>query len=362
MNRWLMKAGTLALLFSPLLLARTAGAQTGRLSGKVVASDATGEKDTDQINFDLNDNTLGENFQTTAAKQGADIPAEKKKQEEAANKAKLLKSHLANGNNAMHNAQALRQQIQTTTGNQRSALLASMNADYQAAITEYQEALKDTVFADEDAIRPIGLVRLIRNGLISEQKAAEMEVQDKNLPVILSNLGMAYSGAGDYQDAIPMLREALLSKSEPGTYMQLGTDLAEVGRIPEATATCDKIPPVDPAAAELQGGCYRNIAVVLMNHGTPADALAPLQKTTQINPKDALAWKLLGDALSNSITTKEENGKMVYVIPSGTIEAYQKYLQLEPDGPYAGQVKSELDGFAQLAKGASTSVETRKMP
>jgi len=29
MNRWLMKAGTLALLFSPLLLAPTAGAQTG---------------------------------------------------------------------------------------------------------------------------------------------------------------------------------------------------------------------------------------------------------------------------------------------------------------------------------------------
>lgn len=42
MNRWLMKAGTRALRFSPLLLVPTAGAQTGRLSGKVVGEGGAG--------------------------------------------------------------------------------------------------------------------------------------------------------------------------------------------------------------------------------------------------------------------------------------------------------------------------------
>jgi tetratricopeptide (TPR) repeat protein len=313
MSRWLAGAATLALLFVPLL----AGAQTN---------------------------------------------AGKKKLEEAANKSKLMKTHLANGNNAMRQAQAIRKRIQTARGDQKSTLLAQMNADYNTAIAEYEEALNDTTAAEEDAIRPIGLVRLIRNGLISEQKAAEMEVQDKNLPVILSNLGLAYSGAGDYQHAIPTLQEAALSKPAPGTYMELGTDLAEVGKLPEARAACGKIPTVDPAATEMRGACHRNIAVVLMNQGKLTDATALLQKATEVNPSDALAWKLLGDALSHGITTRQQEGKIVYVIPAGTVEAYQKYLQLEPSGPYAGQAKAELDGFAQLNKGTPTSVEPRKMP
>jgi hypothetical protein len=88
-----------------------------------------------------------------------------------------------------------------------------------------------------------------------------------------------------------------------------------------------------------------------------ADAVAPLQKATQLNPQDALAWKLLGDALTNTITSKPEGGKTVYFIPPGTIEAYQRCLQLEPDGPYAEQVKAALEGFAQLTKGTSAPKE-----
>lgn len=340
MNRWLVNAGTAALLFAPQLLPARAAAPTDRLPGNV-------------LNAYTGDTRLRENLQADAAKQGTDTAAEKKKAEDTANKSKLMKTHVNNGNDAMHGAQAIRQQIQTATGDQRPALLAKMNADYQTAITEYEEALKNSVFADEDAIGPVGLIGQIRNGLITREKEAEMAAQDKNWPVILSNLGMAYSGVGDYQDAIPVLQEAAFSKPEPGTYMQLGTDLAEVGKLPEASATCDKIPAPDPTAADIQAACYRNVAVVLMNHGKSADAAVPLQKATQLNPRNALAWKLLGDALSSTITTRQENGKLVYVIPPGTIDAYQKYLQLEPNGQYAGEVKAVLDGFAQLPKGAS---------
>ena len=334
-----MKAGTAVLLFAPQLVAMAA-ARPDRFPGNV-------------LNADTLDTRLQENAQADAAKQGTDAAAEKKKAEDAANKSKLMKIHVNNGNNAMHDAQAIRQQIQAATGDQRSGLLAKMNTDYQTAITEYQEALKNSVFADEDAIGPVGLIRLLRNGLISQEKEAAMTVQDKNFPVILSNLGMAYSGVGDYQNGIPVLQEALLAKPEPGTYMQLGTDLAEVGKSQEASATCDKIPAPDPTATDIQAACYRNIAVVLMNQGKPADAAAPLQKATQLNPRNAPAWKLLGDALSSTITTRQENGKLVYVIPPGTIDAYQKYLQLEPNGAYAGEVKAVLDGFAQLPKSTS---------
>jgi hypothetical protein len=33
--------------------------------------------------------------------------------------------------------------------------------------------------------------------------------------------------------------------------------------------------------------------------------------------------------------------------PPGCLEAYEKYLQLAPDGPYAAEVKGILAGFTQ---------------
>jgi tetratricopeptide (TPR) repeat protein len=294
------------------------------------------------------------------AKQETDIKTAQKTQEEAMKRSKLMKTHFANGNQAMQDAQAIRQQLPTAANDQKPTLLAKMKADYQTAITEYEQALQDTEVKDENGVHVIGLIGVIRNGLVSQQKAVEMLVQDKDLPVILSNLGMAYSGAGEYQEAITMLQQAAILKPAAGTYMELGTDLAQVGRMPEASATCDKILTLDPTAKNMQAGCYRNIAVVLTNEGKLAEAIGPLEKATQLNPQDALAWKLLGGALPNTITTKSEDGKIVYVIPPGTIGAYQRYLQLEPNGPYAGQVKSALEGFAQLTKPASTPAETKK--
>src|SRR5580704_10147032 len=241
---------------------------------------------------------------------------------------------------------------------QKPALLTKMKADYQTAITEYEQALQETEVKDENGVHVIGLIGVIRNGLVGQQKAVDMLVQDKDLPVILSNLGLAYGGVGEYQEAITMLQQAAILKPAAGTYMELGTDLAQVGKMPEATAACDKVLTVDPAAAKnMQSGCYKNVAIVLTNKGDLADAITPLQKVTQLNPQDALAWKLLGDALTNAITSKSEDSKMVYVIHPGTIEAYQRYLQLEPNGPYAGQVQATVEGLTKLTKAPTETKE-----
>jgi tetratricopeptide (TPR) repeat protein len=317
------KVGPLALMFAAISLLPTPAAQTGQVETKNPPNAET----------------------------------EKAKREEAKSQSKLIKTHFQNGNQAMRDAQAVQQQLQTATDDQKPALRAGIKADYQTAITEYQHALEDITVRDENGVRVIGLIGIIRNGLISQEKAVEMLVQDKDLPVILSNLGMAYGGAGQYQEAITILQQAAILKPAAGTYIELGTDLALVGRIPEATATCDKVPTTDLAAKNASGVCYKNIAVVLMNQGKLAEAIAPLQKATQRDPQDALAWKLLGDVLSNSVSTASENGKIVYVIPAGTIEAYHKYLQLEPSGPYAGQVRSALEELMRLTNGARTPAE-----
>jgi tetratricopeptide (TPR) repeat protein len=290
--------------------------------------------------------------------QQTDIKTAKKTQEEAVKGSNLMKPHFANGNRGMQDAQVIRQQLQAATNDQKPALLTKMKADYQTAITEYEQALQETEVKDENGVHVIGLIGVIRNGLVSQQKAVDMLVQDKDLPVILSNLGLAYGGVGEYQEAITMLQQAAILKPAAGTYMELGTDLAQVGKMPEATAACDKVLTVDSAAAKnMLSGCYKNVAIVLTNKGDLADAITPLQKATQLNAQDALAWKLLGDALINAITSKSEDSKMVYVIHPGTVEAYQRYLQLEPNGPYAGQVQAAVEGLTELTKAPTEAKE-----
>ncbi len=279
-----------------------------------------------------------------------DIKSAKKTQADGMKRYDLMKPHFAHDTMALQAAQSIRHIFQSATNDQKPPLLAKMNTNYRTAITEYEQALEETEVRDEDGLHVIGLIGVIRNGLVSQQKAVEMLVQDKDLPVILSNLGLAHSGVGEYQEAITMLQQATMMKPAAGTYMELGTDFAQVGKMPEAAAACDKVLTADPAAKNMQAGCYKNVAIVLANKGKLADAVVPLQKATQLNPQDALAWKLLGDALTNTTTSKSEGGKIVYVIPPGTIEAYQRYLQLEPNGPYAAQVKSALEGLSQLKK------------
>ena len=368
----------LAVLLAPtLLLPSRAAAQTGQLSGKVldlqgnpypdvvititnkdnglhfvIKTDKDGnyqqmglqsgiynvnfKKDnidyTDQVRVDTSGGkgtVLNENFQAIAKKVGYDVNAVKK-QQAAADKFKTMKVHFDNGVHAIADADATKQQLQTSPPDQKATLQAKLNTDYQTAVTEFEQA---------------------------QQSAPD---KDPNLPTILGNLGLAYDGAGKYQEAADTLQKAIDLKPTPATYMQLGTDLARVGKIPEAGAACDKAGTLDPTN-KLEGeSCYKNIGVVLTNAGKMKDAIAPLQKATELNPKDADAWYLLGNALTAQIDTKKEGGKEIYIIPPGTTEAYHKYLELAPNGPHAGDAKASLASLAQLSGGAATTVVTKK--
>ncbi|MGH9830787.1 MAG: tetratricopeptide repeat protein, partial [Blastocatellia bacterium] len=208
-----------------------------------------------------------------------------------------------------------------------------LNTDYQTAVTEFEQA---------------------------QQSAPD---KDPNLPTILENLAAAYDGAGKYPEAVDALQKAVAMKPTPGLYMQLGTDLARVGKIPEAVAACDKAATLDPTSKAVEEGCYKNIGVVLVNSGKMKDAMEPLQKATELNPKDADAWYMLGNALTAQVDTKKEGGKDVYVIPPGTTEAYQKYLELEPNGPHAAEAKAALESLAQLSGStAATTIVKKKKP
>ncbi|MGB7766999.1 MAG: tetratricopeptide repeat protein, partial [Candidatus Acidiferrales bacterium] len=119
---------------------------------------------------------------------------------------------------------------------------------------------------------------------------------------------------------------------------------------------------IDPTNKNVGVVCYTNMGIVLSNAGKMDEAVAPLQKATQLDPNGADAWFLLGNALVAGISTKKEGTKDVYVIPPGTEEAYKKYLELQPNGPFAGQAKESLDAVMQMSGEKVTNEIKNKKP
>jgi tetratricopeptide (TPR) repeat protein len=124
------------------------------------------------------------------------------------------------------------------------------------------------------------------------------------------------------------------------TYTQMGNTLAHSGNIPDATAAYDNAVKLEPTSA---GAAYGNEAVVLFNANQMDAALAAANKAIAADPTRADPYFIKGQALVGGSTIDPKTQKPV--APPGCIEAYQKYLELAPDGANAASVKEVLAGF-----------------
>jgi tetratricopeptide (TPR) repeat protein len=284
------------------------------------------------------DNEVNFNFKDINAQNAAAHPEAEEKQKEAQNKFKVMKGHVDAGIAEFAQIDTLQKQIHAAPADQKSALEDQLKSHEQAAIADFQQA----------------------EPLVGEKET-------KNHAVILANLGQAYSLAGQYDQAIGAYQKAIALNPEAPTYMNLSlaqvnmaaaaTDpTAASAHVADASASCDKVAAIDPTSTTK---CWKNIAIVLSNKGDFKDAVAPLQKVTQLDPKDAQAWFLLGSADTGLIEPKQEGDKMTFIIPPGTAEAYQKCIDIDPNGPYAAQAKQNLDALASMGGGESLKVQER---
>lgn|ERR1700690_70944 len=289
------------------------------------------------------ENTLDINLKELAAAQAAANaaahPEEVKKKEEAENKFKDLKIQFDAGKAAMAEATDLRKQVKAAPADQKDALQQKMDADLQTAITAFQKA---------------------------ESDIGEKDVN--NHETILASLGQADEAAGKHDDSIAAYQKANEFKPLGNNYVQISLSQANLAtalpdpkamhaKLDEAAASCDKAVSLDPTLAVM---CWKNLGIVLSNTGHLAEAVTPLQKAAQADPKDAQTWFLLGGALTATIDTKQEGEKLIYIIPPGTGDAYQKCMDAAPSGPYAAQCKAALDGLAALSGGEETKVSKKK--
>jgi tetratricopeptide (TPR) repeat protein len=185
-------------------------------------------------------------------------------------------------------------------------------------------------------------------------KAAEI---DPTQIAVFSNLATAYTelaktktGAdfdGNMQKALDVYGKALALKPEdPGIHNNFALTLARAKKFPEAQAELQKAAELDPQNA---GKYYYNLGALLVNAGQNEPAGNAFKKAIELQPTYADAYYQYGVTLVAKAQTSAD-GKVTPV--PGTIEAFQKYIELQPTGPYAQPSK---DMLAMLGSTVDTS-------
>jgi tetratricopeptide (TPR) repeat protein len=268
------------------------------------------------------------NFKDEMAKQGAATQEQAKKQDEEKQKFEGMKAHFAAGTAFLDQERKAKDDLAKATPDQRDAAKQNVKDLSDKAAAEFQAA----------------------------QKTASEK--DPNQHLLWAKLGEAYDVAGRNDEAAQAYQQAINAKpDDPGYYNNLGNVLARAGKIDEARAAYTKSAELDPTKAAT---AWRNFGISLYNANRGGDAIEPLQKSAELDPKSAQTWYLLGACLVYKMTVKKVGDKDVPEFAPGTIEAYQKAVELDPDGPFGKQAKEGLEQLQQMAPGIDIKVNAKK--
>ncbi|HEY1629813.1 MAG TPA: hypothetical protein VGF56_00760 [Rhizomicrobium sp.] len=98
----------------------------------------------------------------------------------------------------------------------------------------------------------------------------------------------------------------------------------------------------DTSPAANSATSYFDACATLYNAGRIEEAIAACDRTIALDPNKADAYFVKGSALFG-------NGKVgqngAFVVPPGTVEVLNKYLELAPDGGHAADVHAMLDSL-----------------
>ena len=271
------------------------------------------------------------NFKDVIAKQGSAAAEQAKKQEEEKAKFEGMKQHFTAGTALLDQERKAKEDAGKAPADQRDAAKAKVTDLSNQAAAEFTAA----------------------------QKAATEK--DSNQHIIWAKLAETYDLAGRNDDAINAYQQAIAAKPDvPGYHNNLGNVQARSGKVDDARASYTKSAELDPANAAT---AWRNFGISLYNAGRLKEAVEPLKKASELDSKNPQVWYLLGAALVGSMETKKSGDKLEFIIQPGTVEAYQKAVELDPNGgpnSYGAQAKLGLEALQQIQPGIDTKVNVRK--
>lgn len=184
------------------------------------------------------------------------------------------------------------------------------------------------------------------------ESAAEIDPQQY---AVWGNLAQAYSGANQTDKAITAYEKAIaLKPEEAGFHNNLGGLYVKAGRFDQARQAFEKAATLDPGKAATY---HFNLGATLVNQGAMKEAVEPLRKALELDPNRAVAHYWLGVCLYAVAESKIEGGVVKTVLQPGTVEAFEKYLELEPNGAHAAEARANLQ---VIEVQVPASVKTKK--
>lgn len=186
---------------------------------------------------------------------------------------------------------------------------------------------------------------------------------DPTQVAVWSSLADSYMGAAAqkpadaamlYDKAFEAFRKAIeLKPDDAAYYNNFALALAKDKKFDDAKANLDKAVQLDPAGA---GKYYYNMGALLVNNNQSEAACDAFKKATEGDPKYADAQYQYGVCLAAKATA-DSSGKIIAA--PGTVEALQAYLNLSPDGQFAGAAKELI---AQLGGTVNTKFSNPNAP
>ena len=240
-------------------------------------------------------------------------------------------------------AESERKTVGTLNEKLNAAKAASDAGDFETAITTLTEANQI------DSTRDLIWFKLGDAYRMSAPKQTDPDEKKKRYE----------SAAANYQKAIDLRSASEVAQKDPENNVKMAAyynNLAEAysksNKVDDSVTNYNKAAQLDPAHAATY---LFNEGAVLTNAGKVDEAIAAFDKVIAADPTKADAYYWKGVNLIGKATLKGD--KMV--APEGTAEAFQKYLELQPEGKLAQPAK---DMLASIGSTVETGFGTKKKP
>lgn len=264
---------------------------------------------------------------------------------------------------------------QNASALEANKVIASLNADLKTV----NQDIHDAETANQAAAQQLGSGATVpavaaKAAEIQNQKYTEVvalmkkDTQAKpDEPLLWVELASGQKGLKQYDDAITNYQKALSleqasKKPNPevlgNAQAGLGECYARSGKVPEANAAFSAAAKADPTHAEMY---LRNQAVIFFQEHNSAAQVTAADQAIQQDPNmpdqtKALLYYIKGQGLVQNATIDPKTQRIV--LPPECTDAYQKYLQLAPNGQFAGEVKGILSQAS--GTGSSPSKSSKK--
>ncbi|HLK50911.1 MAG TPA: carboxypeptidase regulatory-like domain-containing protein [Bryobacteraceae bacterium] len=348
----LVAAGTMLFAFSALaqtasLEGNVKGEDGKPLQGAVIKIDRTDIKGHYQVKTDKKGHYLHAGLPSTGT---YDITVAVNGQDKDGVKGVRLKSvdmppvdfDLSKSAAAAAAGQAQAQAAQDAT----RGMSAQQKAEQEKQMKEREEAMKKNKELNDAFNAGIAAAQAKQwdQAIQSFTKASELDPKQHVVWAQLAEAQMNDAEAKKGADADAEMAKALdaynkaieLKPDDAGYHNNFALSLAKAKKFPEAQAELTKAATLDPPNA---GRYYYNLGALLVNSGQNEPAGEAFKKAIESDPNYADAQYQYGVYLLSKATIAGD-GKVTPV--PGTADAFQKYLALKPDGPFADSAKSML--------------------